>query len=91
MSSGYGPIDNPLDACAKHALEELFCLDVAVDKCARQPFEALVVCQLVLLDNPSYFVDGVLLLDIHWSKEDAWDFAGLSERKWEALSKVDVL
>jgi hypothetical protein len=53
LSSGHSLIDNSLDACAKHAQEELFCFDAAVDGCAGQPFEALVVCQSVLLDDPS--------------------------------------
>jgi hypothetical protein len=39
LSSGHGPIDNPLDACVKHAWEELFCLDTAADGCAGQPFK----------------------------------------------------
>ncbi len=53
LSSGQGPIDNLLDACTKHAREELFCLDVAIDRCAGQPFKVLVVFQLVILDDPS--------------------------------------
>ncbi len=53
LSSGDGPIDNLLDACTKHAQEELLCLDVAVDGCAGQPFKALVVGQPIFLDNPS--------------------------------------
>jgi hypothetical protein len=40
---GNDPIDDPLDACTKHAGEELLSLDAAFDRSARGPLEALVV------------------------------------------------
>ncbi len=47
------PIDDLLDACTKHAGEELFHLDAAVDRSARGPLEALVVDLTVLGDDPA--------------------------------------
>ena len=34
----------------------------------------LVVCEAILLDDSSIFVDGVLFLDVHWGKKSARDF-----------------
>ena len=48
-----GPINNLFDTCAKHTGEELIRPGTVIDKCARQPFKALVVDQLVLLNDPS--------------------------------------
>ena len=73
------PINNPLDACTKHAQEEFFCIDMAVDGRARLPFVALVVSESIFLNNPPKLINCVLLLDVHWGKENSWDILSLSE------------
>jgi hypothetical protein len=81
LMGGDDPIHDPLDACAKKAGEELFCLDAAVDRSARQSLEALVVGLAVQGKDFAKFIDGVLLLYIHWSDEDAWN---LQKLRWMA-------
>ena len=74
-----GPINNPIYACTKHAQEEFFCVDKAVNGCARQPFVALVVGELIFLNAQPEFIDCVLLLDVHWGKENSRDILCLAE------------
>ncbi len=77
LTGGDNPIHNLLNACTKKAGEELLCLDAAVDGSSRQPLEALVVVPAVLENDSAEFIDGVLLLYIHRSNEDAWNLLGL--------------
>jgi hypothetical protein len=65
---GDSPSNNPFVTCPKHTREEFIHPDMVIDGFARQPFKALVVGQSVLLNDPSKFVNCVLLLDIHRSK-----------------------
>ncbi len=88
---GDGPIYDPIDAGTKKAGEELFCLDSAVDRSARRPLEALVVGLAVLGNDPAKFINGVLLLDVHQSDENAWNFFGLCEGEGKTVAKVDIL
>ncbi len=90
LTGSKDPIDNLLDACTKHAGEELFRLDAAVDRSARGPLEALVMGLTVLGDDPAEFVDGISLLDVHWSDEDVRNFLGLREGKGKATAEVNV-
>ncbi len=90
LTGSNNPIDNPLDACTKHAGEELFHLDAAVNRSAQGPLEALVVGLTVLGDDPAKFVDGILLLDVHRSDEDVRNFLGLCKGKGKAIAKVNV-
>ncbi len=90
MTGSNDPIDDPLEACTKHAGQELFRLDAAVDRSARGPLEALVVGLKVLEDDPAKFVDGILLLDVYRSDEDVRNLLGLREGKGKAIAKVNV-
>jgi hypothetical protein len=45
----------------------------------------------ILGDDPAEFVDGILLLDVHWSDEDVLNFLGLCKREGKTIAKVNVL
>ncbi len=91
LSSRDGPIDNPLDAFAEHAQEEFSCDHTAVDGHPGWPFVTFVVCEVILLDDSSMFVDGVLLLDVHWGEKIARDFPRLVKWQGEAVAEMDIL
>jgi hypothetical protein len=91
LTGGDGLIDNPLDACTEHARKELFSFDAAAGRGSRRLLETLVVSLTVFGDNPPVFIDGVLLLDVHWSDENIGDFLGLREGEGEAVAKMHVL
>ncbi len=61
------PVYYPPEAVSKHAKKELVFLYSAVDGSVGQPFVALVVGELILLDDLAKLVNDVLLLDVHWS------------------------
>ncbi len=91
LTGGDDPIHDPLTACTKKAGEELLCLDAGVDRSARRPLEALVVGLAVLGNDSAKFIDGVLLLYVHRSNEDAWNLFGLREGEGEVIAEVDIL
>ncbi len=45
----------------------------------------------ILGDDPAKFVNGILLLDVHWSNEDVWNFLGLRKGEGKAIAKVNIL
>ena len=51
----------------------------------------LVVCEAILLDDSTIFIDGVLFLDVHWGEKSARDFLCLIKGQGEAVAKMDIL
>ncbi len=49
------------------------------------------MCEAILLDDSSMFVDGVLFLDVHWGEEGARNFPCLVKGQGEAVAKMDIL
>ncbi len=92
FSGGNGPIDEPPQAGAIYAWHEHFFDGFAVDQ---HPRPALLVT--LIMGEPlfvNYFprlVDGVLVLDIHWGEEQAWDELGFPQGEGDAVPVLDIL